>query len=111
MTVSERDELIAYSPINATWLPLSTPGFVRLQAGPCPYMGTTDHGTPRCTVYAVRPYNCRRYGCYQTEPGEPWEGSPVPVKVLRSRDLRRQYAANQRKAQRWAVAHGWSVTT
>jgi len=74
---------------------------VRLIANPCPYLRGTQ-----CLVHAVRPYNCRRYLCFR-EPGEPFVDTPIPHRALVNPSLRRQYAANQRRAQGWARQHGW----
>lgn len=71
-----------------------------LLGSPCPFWDGS------CTVYDVRPYNCRRYMCGR-EGEEPFDPAPVPQKVLQIRGLRRQYAMNQKKAQKWARNHGW----
>jgi Fe-S-cluster containining protein len=108
MTGSEREAVTASSPVHAEWLPSSDAGFVQLATGPCPYLTADTHGKPLCSVYAVRPYNCRRYMCGREACDEPFDPAPVPGVVLDDRHLRRQYALNQRKSQKWANAHGWT---
>lgn len=71
-----------------TWLPDPKPGFWRLQALPCPFY---DQG---CTVYDVRPYNCRRYASLKGYTGSPRAAHRVRVLY-------------QRRGQRWADRHGW----
>lgn len=80
-------------------------GFLEFRAGPCPYLGPEG----RCSVYEHRPLNCRRWMCGRMSKDEPLTDlSPVPVKVLLDRDLRRQYALNQRRAMaRWGHRMGW----
>jgi len=75
-------------------------GFWTLAAGPCPlYDAETG-----CTVYAVRPYNCRRFACLRADPTHtPFTGAGIPE----TRAERRQLVQIQRKAQRWAVTHSW----
>lgn len=79
-------------------------GWVYLVAGPCPFY---DHG---CTVYDVRPLNCRRAMCGRGDVRrEAYEDVPVPMVIMRSRELRRQYQRNQAKAMRtWGRKHGWT---
>lgn len=96
------------------WKPVED-GFVALMAAPCPLLGADN----RCTVHAVRPYNCRRFACLRVE-GEAFEPEPLDLargrfgcanlsdRVRDSRDARRFYAKIQRKAQRWAMSHGWT---
>lgn len=78
--------------------------FVALRAGSCPFY---DNG---CTIYSVRPTNCRRFCCFRmdvkTEHFE--DGAAVPAVVFKSRDFRRQYQLNERKAMKWGVRHGWT---
>lgn len=113
MTPAERLEIeCAVPPPMAaalSWAPHADGGFLRLLTpGGCPLLSKDDTGRAVCTVHAVRPYNCRRWGCYRSDYTQPADmAGPVPVTVLRTRDLRRQYARMQRKAQRWAVTHGW----
>ena len=97
--------------------------FVYLQGQPCPLLGSSDSGLAVCTVWAVRPYNCRRFGCFRPDPStEPYEPEAVDYDNARlgcanlsdrlhDRGVRRQYAKMQRKAQRWALKHGWSQET
>ena len=86
-------------------------GFVSMQAGPCPLYDATYQV---CTVYDVRPYNCRRFACMRPEPTrEPWESTATGEcanredRLGQSRLARRQARQIQVKAQPWARAHGW----
>jgi hypothetical protein len=88
--------------------------FVALQAHPCPLY---DLDARACTVYDIRPYNCRRFACLRPTPSaEPWQQDPttgeclnVLDRVRRSRIARRLLARIQRKAQAWAREHGWGA--
>jgi len=89
----------------------TTGTFISLQAAPCPLLDGN-----RCTVYEVRPYNCRRWGCLRPnldEQFEPDHGefgcANVRDRVTQDRKARRFMARLQSKAQRWALNHGWSV--
>lgn len=79
--------------------------FVRLSARPCPLLDGS-----RCSVYAVRPVNCRRWGCGRhdvtTEPCD--VSTSVPARFYTDRPFRRQLVTMQREALRdWGHAHGW----
>ena len=79
--------------------------FVALKAAPCPL-----YVFGSCLVYAVRPYNCRRFACMRPDPKtEPFEVNDGNWKdrLLTSRSARRQLMNIQRKAQRWADRMGW----
>ena len=114
MTHAERDVLAraasSLGGVPLTFAPCVESGFVRLQTpnGVCPLF-TRMEGQGTCTVHEVRPYNCRRWGCYRTDYTQPPDMRPIPVHALSNRDLRRQYARAQAKAQVWADAHGWSA--
>lgn len=115
MTPAERDLLLARRPDLADRFIAAADGFVALQARPCPLLETDAAGRAVCTVYDVRPYSCRRFGCYRPDPArEPYEEGPdgecvnLVDRVMQSRDVRRAYALQQRKAQRWALRHGWT---
>lgn len=83
-------------------------GFIEIQAHPCPFLDGN-----RCSVYEARPYQCRRFQCHRA-PGEAFDPSgPLGCKNLsdrleQSRETRRAYAQNQRKAMKWALKHGWT---
>jgi Fe-S-cluster containining protein len=87
-------------------------GMVALSAKPCPFL----EGRSTCAIYDIRPYNCRRFGCFRPNPAvEPFEEGSGPLGCLNfaerfavSRVVRRAAASIQRKAQVWARAHGWS---
>lgn len=85
--------------------------FVAIQARPCPLYDATEK---TCTVYDIRPYNCRRFACMRPEPSvEPWRenehGSCLNLleRIAQSRIVRRLMKQIQGKAQPWARAHGW----
>ena len=127
MTEAEADGLARFANAHWTMAQLGrlgfsrdAPGFVRLHAKPCPFL----EGRATCTVYDIRPYNCRRFGCFRpdvaTEPFSLAEAKPYEQfatigcanlrnRLARSRVARRMYALMQRKAQRWALQHGWSA--
>ena len=114
MTPAERDLLLARRPDIAAQFTAAEGGFVQLLARPCPLLETDTAGRAVCTVYEVRPYSCRRFGCYRPDPAsEPYEEGPdgecrnLVDRVRQSRDVRRAYALQQRKSQRWALRHGW----
>jgi hypothetical protein len=115
MTHAERAELE-----RATDRPLTfrdgPAGFVELLPAPgtdaCPLLA--DAGA--CTVYAVRPYNCRRWGCFRPTTTEPFAmavvrhpatGQLVPFRQFTDKPVARQLARMQHHAQPWALAHGW----
>lgn len=94
--------------------------FVFMKGKPCPLLAFDAKGLAVCTEYERRPYNCWRFGCFRPDPKtEPYEPEPVDVEHMRLgcanlsdrlpvRSVRREYAKLQRKAQRWALKHGWS---
>lgn len=119
MTPAERDLLIARRPDIVSRFEDWETGFVALRAAPCPLLGFID-GRALCTVHDIRPYNCRRFLCgrtditteaYEPEPWNPLQGQlgcrNLSDRIRQSRAFRRFYALIQRRAQRWAVAHGW----
>ena len=106
--------------LSLKWYQHADRRFVYLKGKPCPCLGSDDQGLAVCTVWAVRPFNCRRFGCYRPDTeAEPYEPEPLDVehgrlgcanlsdRLAQSRAVRRDYALKQRKAQRWARAHGW----
>lgn len=107
MTPQERQAIEAVTDRALTWRVSAVDArFVELRAQPCPLLNAD--GT--CSVYAVRPFNCRRFLCGR-EATEAWDQAPrlgVPLRVVTDRAFRRQYAVNERHAQRWARSHGWT---
>lgn len=115
MTPAERDLLLARRPDLADRFVAAADGFVALLARPCPLLAVDAEGRAACTVYEVRPYSCRRFGCYRPDPTiEPYEEGPdgecrnLVDRVMQSREVRRAYALQQRKSQRWALRQGWT---
>lgn len=100
MTHAERSEIERAVPsgVVLSFAPHDDPRFVRLAAGPCPLYDAQGH---TCTVYEVRPYNCRRFACMRTDYTQPYTVGP------QTRQDRRQLVVIQRHAQRWARSHGW----
>lgn len=89
-----------------------TPGAkVALAAQPCPFV--TDRNA--CAIYDIRPYNCRRFGCFRPEPArEPLDLTADGVvlnfvdRFQASRRVRQEAERLQARAQPWALAHGWT---
>lgn len=112
MTAEERDVILnSVGPeVEAIlkWRPDPTPGFVQLKAQPCPLLAADGS----CSVYDVRPYNCRRFMCGRVG-DEAWEVNPdgschnLTARLAQSRPFRRYVELVQRRAGRWALAHGW----
>lgn len=82
--------------------------WVELDGTPCPLLDGKD-----CSVYDVRPYQCRRFQCHRA-PGEAFDPSgPLGCKNLSDRleqsaETRKAYKRNQQKAMKWANTHGWT---
>lgn len=83
--------------------------FVALKAQPCPLFLWGG-----CAVYEYRPYNCRRFACMRPDPKtESWaftesgDCANLWDRLATSRIARRLGQLIQRKAQKWARAHGW----
>ena len=126
MTSQEANLLVAFAEQHWTIKRLGTLGFskgegsfVRLHAAPCPFL----EGQSTCSVHAIRPYNCRRFGCMRPDVKAEKlvldRAMPITLyrdlgcanlreRLIQSRAVRRLYANMQRKAQRWARQHGWS---
>lgn len=108
MTKAEAAVLVHHAPptIRMSFRPLDDPNFVALKAGPCPlYVFKT------CLVYAHRPYNCRRFSCMRPDVTlEPFDGELTRERRTDvSRVARRLYQIIQRRAQKWALKHGWGT--
>jgi Fe-S-cluster containining protein len=104
MTTSERDLLLATSERPMVFSEPDGLGFVTLTAHPCPL----HDAAAGCTVYDVRPFQCRRYSCGRSG-DEEWSPEAVPARFYTDRAFRRQMVLDQRKSQRWARAHGWEA--
>lgn len=99
------------------------PGFVALTAHPCPFHEFTGvKGESTCTIHSIRPYQCRRFACLRPDvKAEPFQMAPLSPylkygnigcsnlrdRLVNSRVARRTYELIQRKAQKWALKHGW----
>ena len=106
MKPAEFAELLVARPDVTVTARERSDGFIEMQAGPCPFLGGDD----RCTVYAVRPMNCRRYMCGRDSREEPVDLSPIPLRVLQNPALKKQYRINQQNhMRRYGHHHGWSV--
>ena len=96
--------------------------FVYLRGQPCPLLRWVG-SMAVCSVWRVRPYNCRRFGCFRPDvSSEPYESESLDLERgrlgctnlsdrLADRGVRRAYARMQRRSQRWADAHGWPKDT
>lgn len=114
MSHAERQEIeravSASTAAVLAWHPHADPRFIRLLTpGGCPLLAR-DGAQTRCTVYAVRPTNCRTHGCFRmdvtTEPVPRTEADRL-INVMRSRDYQRQAIQMERKGQRWGATRGW----
>jgi Fe-S-cluster containining protein len=114
MTKEEAAVLVHHAPreITLRFRPTEDERFVALQAKPCPLFVFKT-----CVVYAHRPYNCRRFACMRPAPAvEPWRWTEngdcanLRERIAISRVARRLGTLIQRKAQKWAVAHGWPMS-
>lgn len=110
MTKEEAAGIVHAAPKGITlhFRPVDDGKFVALKAAPCPlYVFKT------CLVYAVRPFNCRRFGCMRPDvKAEPYEvsGANMMDRVKTSRVALRMAQTMQRRAMRWARTHGWKET-
>lgn len=115
MTHAERAEIeraVVTAPTSVALLWTSHPDsrFTRLLTPlGCPLLDTSG-AQASCTVHAVRPMNCRRYGCFRSDVTT----QPVPrneaetlVNILSSRAYKRQALRMERHAQRWGATRGW----
>lgn len=119
MTHAERRLLTTsatHLPKNALqWRAADHPAFVKLVARPCPLYDADAQG---CTVYDVRPFNCRRFGCMRSDVAtEPFPAGGVPVILERAKakgvdhlaDTLRGLDALHQADAAWALAHGWKA--
>lgn len=123
MTGDERGLLLERRPDLASRFVAESPDFVALQpvegSRQCPLLAFDAHGLATCTVYDIRPTNCRRFWCGRPDPAqEPFETDDrwcavmgcknLTDRVLQSRPFRREMAQRQRKVMRdWGLKHGW----
>lgn len=108
MTREERALIEAATDRALTWAHDPDPRFVRLQAAPCPLLVEGQ-----CSVYDARPFNCRRFICGRVG-DEPWESANdvclnLTDRLAQSLDFQEFYRSNQKRAQVWARAHGWTA--
>jgi hypothetical protein len=114
MTHAERAAIETYTSAPLPWREGPTSAFTQLVGDPaCPLLDA--HGA--CSVYPVRPFNCRRWGCFRPTTDEPLAlavqpdprdpSTTIPVRLLTSRPVARQWARLHRAAMPWALAHGW----
>lgn len=93
-----------------TWEAHPDSAFVYLKAQPCPLLSPDN----LCSVHPIRPYNCRRFICGRVDVhSEPYEqGGPngcynLSDRLAQSERFRHHAETTQRKAQPWALEHGW----
>lgn len=84
------------------------PGFVRLLAHPCPLL---EDGS--CSVYDIRPFNCRRFVCGRVG-DEKWDGGEkaclnLTDRLVQSLDFQEFYRANEKRHHEWAKTQGWTA--
>lgn len=92
-------------PVQLDTERLQAQGMVEMRAEPCPFFRLA---TNECTVYDVRPYNCRRFQCGRHDViAQPFPQNAMRL-ILADNDLKWSYEANQRAHQPWARAHGWT---
>lgn len=105
MTAQELGEVMGARPEVVIRYRMRPDGLVDLQARPCPYLDGS-----RCSVYVVRPYNCRRFSCGRLDTTvEPFTEMGWRERARVDRPYRRQLVQIQRKAQKWALKHGWDA--
>jgi len=107
MTHAERTEIERAAPSRVVlrFAPHADPRFVRLLAHPCPLFEQTSR---TCTVYAVRPFNCRRFACGRRDvTAEPFVDVMIPDRARTDRAFRRQLQLIERRGRQWAQTHGW----
>lgn len=114
MTAAERDELLRASDVPMTFVARGEGDYVALLPVPgtdtCPLLAASGD----CSVWSVRPYNCRRWGCFRPTTDEPFamavtktDDGVMPIRLYQSKPVARQMSRMQRQAQPWALAHGW----
>lgn len=89
--------------------------FIRLLTpGGCPLL-RMDGDVATCTVHDVRPYQCRRFGCFRKdvtteayEDGGPLGCVNLSDRIEQSLDAHEAYRALQKRAQPWALKMGWT---
>jgi Fe-S-cluster containining protein len=108
VVVSESEQMLLPRGDRVKYVPHRA-GFWRLLAHPCPFLTEAN----RCSVYEIRPYNCRRFICGRPHDStEPWimrkwgECRNMTGRLSSAKFL--AYAQQvQIEAQPWARAHGW----
>ena len=92
------------------WQDTNDRRFIKLLARPCPFLSAEK----QCTVYDIRPYNCRRFICGRPSGSdEPWEDTPdgrcanVTERQEQSLEFFTHAIDVQSAAQPWALANGW----
>ncbi len=106
MTVSEKAELLAHPAAQGrtlVWDMNPNGQWAALKAGPCPFLD----GQSSCSVYAVRPTNCRRFGCFRASVAEPFLDKNGGALFDVSRAVRRGVHRLVVQSRRWAESHGW----
>jgi len=111
MTAEERAVIESATDRALTWMVKD--GWAALRAAPCPLLDRDEDGKAVCSVYDVRPYNCRRFACGrvspETEAFELADGACLNMadRVAQSKSFRSWARRLQRSSQVWAQAHGW----
>ncbi len=108
VVVSEAEQMLLPRGDGVRYTPHRA-GFWRLMAHPCPFLTESN----QCSVYEIRPYNCRRFICGRPRHStEPW----IMRKNGECRNMTGRLTSNkffahvllvQAEAQVWGQAHGW----
>ena len=107
MTRAERAAIEAATTRRLRWDLHSNRSLTILIGKPCPLLDVDADGKAVCTVYDVRPYNCRRFGCYRSDVTTQPFSENIPLQFFKNPLLANVYARNQADARQWAQAHGW----
>lgn len=114
MTAAEKAAIIAATTRRLVWMVKD--GWAALQAAPCPLLDRDADGLAVCSVYDVRPLNCRRFACGRVSPEtEAYETDAngaclnMTERLAYSKPFRSWAKRLQRQAQVWADTHGWGA--
>ena len=107
-TYAERRELEAHAE-KATrrlqWRYNARPNMTNLVAGPCPFVTPEN----RCSVYEVRPFACRRFGCMRADTkAEKFMDEDTAAIARRMPEALPVLQKLQADGQVWAKNHGWA---
>lgn len=111
MTYAERWELEAYAELASRrlqWRYNARPSMTDLVTGPCPFVTPEN----RCSVYDVRPFSCRRFGCLRADTkAEKFLDEDTAAILRRMPEALPVLQKLQKDGQVWAKNHGWREDT